>query len=64
MSVDLGWARVSLLPSSSYSIREESRLCVLGLAFERQRGVHSIGDDCRRDFDAWSGDLAIASPNV
>jgi AraC family transcriptional regulator len=64
MNVDLGWARVSLLPSAPYSIRENSRLCVVGLAFERQRGVHAIGGDRRQDFDAWPGELALTSPNV
>ncbi len=64
MNVDLGWARVSLLPSAPYSIRETSRLCVVGLAFERQRGVHAIGGDRRQDFDAWPGELALTFPNV
>jgi AraC family transcriptional regulator len=64
MNVDLGWVRVSLLPSAAYSIRENSRLCVVGLAFERQRGVHAIGGDRRQDFDAWPGELALTSPNV
>jgi AraC-like DNA-binding protein len=64
MNVDLGWARVSLLPSAPYSIRESSRLCVVGLAFERQRGVHAIGGDRRQDFDAWPGELALTSPDV
>jgi hypothetical protein len=45
MNVGLGWARVSLLPSAPYSIRENSRSCVVGLAFERQRGVHAVGGD-------------------
>jgi AraC family transcriptional regulator len=64
MNVDLGWAHVSLLPSAPYSIREKSHLCVVGLAFERQRGVHAVGGDRRQDFDAWPGELALTSPNV
>ena len=64
MKVDLGWARVALLPSSPYSIRDESHLCVLGLAFERQRGVHAVGGSRRQDFDAWPGELAFTSPDV
>src|ERR1700726_3058970 len=64
VKVDLGWACLTLLPSAPYSIRDESSLCVLGLAFERQRGVHAVGGDRRQDFDAWPGDLAITSPNV
>jgi AraC-like DNA-binding protein len=61
---DFGWGWVSLLPSAPYSIRDESRLCVLGLAFERQRGVHAVGDGQRQDFDAWPGELAFTSPDV
>lgn len=62
--IDFGWATVELFPSAAYSIRDESCLSVLGLAFERQRGVHAIGSDRRQDFDAWPGDLAYTSPNV
>lgn len=64
MKMDFGWANVELFPSAPYSICDESRLCVLGLAFERQRGVHAIGSDGRQDFDAWPGDLAYTSPDV
>ena len=61
---DFGWGWVSLLPSAPYSIRHESRLFVLGLAFERQRGVHAVGGGRRQDFDAWPGELAVTSPDV
>lgn len=61
---DFSWGRVSLLPSAPYSIRDESRLCVLGLAFERQQGVHAVGGSRRHDFDAWPGELAVTSPDV
>ncbi len=61
---DFSWGCVSLLPSAPYSIRDESRLCVLGLAFERQRGVHAVGGSRRQDFDAWPGELAVTSPDV
>ena len=64
MKMDFGWANVELFPSAPYSICAASRLCVLGLAFERQRGVHAIGGDGRRDFDAWPGDLAYTTPDV
>ena len=64
MNVDLGWACVSLLPTAPYSVIEASRLCVLGLALERQRGVHTVGSDRRQDFDAWPGDLAVTASNV
>lgn len=61
---DFGWGCVSLLPSAPYSIRDESRSCVLGLAFERQQGVHAVGGSRRQDFDAWPGELAFTSPDV
>ena len=61
---DFDWGWVSLLPSAPYSIRDESRLCVLGLAFERQQGVHAVGGSRRQDFDAWPGELAVTSPDV
>ncbi|MEC5162493.1 MULTISPECIES: helix-turn-helix transcriptional regulator [unclassified Janthinobacterium] len=64
MRLDFGWANVELYASAPYSVRDQSPLCVLGLAFERQRGVHGIDGERRRDFDAWPGDLAYASPNV
>ena len=64
MKMDFGWANIELFPSAPYSICDESRSCVLGLAFERQRGVHAIGSDGRHDFDAWPGDLAYTSPDV
>lgn len=59
-----GWGWVSLLPCAPYSIRHESRSFVLGLAFERQQGVHAVGDARRHDFDAWPGELALTGPDV
>lgn len=64
MKIDFGWASVALLPSAPYSMRDASHQYVLGLAFERQRGVHAIGADRRQDFDAWPGDLAFTLPGV
>ena len=64
MRANFGWGCISLLPSAPYSIRDASRLLVLGIAFERQRGVHALGADRRRDFDAWPGELAVTSPDV
>ncbi len=64
LQMDFGWANVELFPSAPYSVSDTSHLCILGLAFERQRGVHAIASDSRRDFDAWPGDLALASPGV
>ena len=59
VQVDLSWAQVSLLPSRPYSTRNVPDRTVVGLAFERQSGVHAIGSDRREDFDAWPGELAI-----
>lgn len=64
MHIDLKWASVSLLPSTPYSVCEQSRFAVLGLAFERQVGVHAIGGEPRSDFDAWPGELAVSRPDV
>lgn len=64
MNMDFGWANVELFPAAPYSIDAASHACVLGLAFERQRGVHAIGGGRRQDFDAWPGDLAFTSPAV
>jgi len=36
----------------------------LGIALERQQGVHAIGSDHRMDFDAWPGTLAYTPPGV
>jgi AraC-like DNA-binding protein len=36
----------------------------LGIALERQRGVHAIGSDTRVDFDAWPGVLAYTPPGI
>ena len=58
------WAEVELFPSAPYSIGDASPSCILGLALERQRGVHAIASDKRQDFDAWPGDLAFTSPDV
>lgn len=64
LRVNFGWGWVSLFPSVPYSIRDQSGLHVLGLAFERQKGVHALGGSRRHDFDAWPGELAITSPDV
>ena len=63
-TLDLGWARLALLPSRAYSVNAASASPVIGLAFERQRGVHAIGGERRQDFDAWPGDLACTSAGL
>lgn len=64
MQMDLGWAKLELFPSAAYSVCASAPAGVLGFAFERQRGVHAIGGERRRDFDAWPGELAWAVPGV
>lgn len=64
MKIDFGWAHVELFPSAPYSICGASPAYILGLALERQRGVHAIASDRRGDFDAWPGDFACTAPEV
>lgn len=64
LAFDLGWARIALLPAAPYTVCDQPPTHVLGLAFERQRGVHAVGGERRRDFDAWPGDLACTAPGV
>lgn len=60
----MGWARVALLPALPYSADGAAQGCVVGLALERQQGVHAIAGGPRQDFDAWPGDFALAAPGV
>jgi AraC family transcriptional regulator len=55
---------VELLPAAPYSGRDPSNIQSLGIALERQRGVHAIGSDKRVDFDAWPGVLAYTPPGI
>ncbi len=64
VELDVGWARVALLPSAPYSSDGASSACVMGVALERQRGVHAVAGEARRDFDAWPGEFALAAPGV
>lgn len=61
---DCAWAQVELLPSAPYSVCDRRSAYTFGLAFERQKGVHAVGDDRRCDFDAWPGELACMAPDV
>lgn len=58
----LSWSEgaltLALLPTASYSARDPVRHHTLGIAMERQRGVHAIDSDRRADFDTWPGTLA------
>jgi len=64
VELDAGWARIALLPSAPYSADGASSACVMGVALERQRGVHAVAGEARRDFDAWPGEFALAAPGV
>lgn len=55
---------LELLPAAPYSGRDPSNIQSLGIALERQRGVHAIGSDKRVDFDAWPGVLAYTPPGI
>lgn len=56
--------QVTLLPRAAYSARDNPRLTSLGIALERQTGVHAIGSDRRTDFDTWMGTLARTPAGV
>jgi len=56
--------RIDLLPSRPYSASDPATLHCLGLALERQAGVHAIGTDHRRDFDTWPGTLVWTPPGI
>lgn len=55
---------VHLLGRTAYSSHDPTRLHSLGMALERQQGVHAIGSDRRVDFDTWPGTLARTPPGV
>jgi AraC-like DNA-binding protein len=55
---------IELFPAAPYSGRDPSNIQSLGIALERQRGVHTIGSDKRVDFDAWPGVLAYTPPSI
>ena len=56
--------QAQLLSRSPYSTVDPARTHALGIALERQRGVHAIGSDRREDFDTWPGTLAYTPPGV
>lgn len=64
VELDVGWARIALLPSAPYSADGASSACVIGVTLERQQGVHAVAGEARRDFDAWPGEFALAAPGV
>ncbi|KQO29087.1 AraC family transcriptional regulator [Acidovorax sp. Leaf84] len=56
--------QVALLSRRPYSASDPVRTHSVGMALERQRGVHAIGSDRREDFDTWPGTLAYTPPGV
>jgi AraC-like DNA-binding protein len=52
-----GHLNVHLLPSAPYSACDPVQSQALGVALERQTGVHAIDSDHRVDFDTWPGVL-------
>ena len=61
---DLPGLEVHLLSRAAYSSRDPTRQHSLGIALERQQGVHAIASDRRVDFDTWPGTVAHTPPGV
>jgi AraC-like DNA-binding protein len=59
-----GKPSVALLPGAPYSACDPVHQHALGVALQRQQGVHAIGTDHRTDFDTWPGTLAYTPPGV
>lgn len=55
---------VELLARAPYSARDNPQRASLGMALERQTGVHAIGTDRREDFDTWTGTLSFTPPGM
>jgi AraC family transcriptional regulator len=55
---------LELHPAAPYSGSDPRNVQSLGIALERQRGVHAIGSDVRVDFDVWPGVLACTPPGI
>ena len=55
---------LQLLPRAPYSARDPAHTGSIGVALERQTGVHSIGSDRREPFDRWPGTLAVTPPGI
>lgn len=56
--------QLELLPRAAYSVRDPRSVHSLGIALQRQQGVHAIGSDRRVDFDTWPGTLAYTPPGI
>jgi AraC-like DNA-binding protein len=53
---------VELLARAAYSVHDNPQRASLGIALERQTGVHAIGTDRRTDFDTWMGTMMSFTP--
>lgn len=54
-----GALTLRLLPRAPYSASDPADMPSIGVALERQTGVHAIGSDRREPFDRWPGTLAV-----
>lgn len=59
-----GRLTLQLLPRAPYSARDPAHAQSIGVALERQTGVHAIGSDQREPFDRWPGTLAVTPAGV
>lgn len=55
---------VELLARAPYSAHDNPQCASLGMALERQMGVHAFGTDRREDFDTWMGTLSYTPPGL
>ncbi|UBQ40944.1 AraC family transcriptional regulator [Comamonas thiooxydans] len=63
-ATDTPAAQIHLLGRAPYSSRDPVRMHALGIALQRQQGVHAIASDRRVDFDTWPGTLSYTPPGV
>ncbi len=64
VSLAAGRLTLQLLPRAPYSARDPAHLPSIGVALERQTGVHAIGSDCRESFDRWPGTVALTPAGI
>lgn len=64
ISLAAGRLTLQLLPRTPYSARDPAHVSSIGVALERQTGVHAIGSDRRESFDRWPGTLALTPAGV
>lgn len=64
ISLAAGRLTLQLLPRAPYSARDPAHTASIGVALERQTGVHAIGSDRRESFDRWPGTLALTPAGV